>query len=843
MDSWFISSKQRAVVGLQFIMAILVIVVGMMMISFAGYSAGTPCGFGVAHAQSTCDQGAAGSFANTVSMRFGTPYSVFFDGAPTATQTHTLKDVVGGATVVVEEADANFDAGVGVYFDGGTDDYLTSPSDGIIDLFAGTTTNYSVRFEDNQITVGSATNGTVQADYNLVIGADPFSSQASSEVRINIDGAQQAYFGVGELAVGISNADGVFHAYSGNASQTADSNADEGVFEGSGNAGISILSGASSYGNIFFGDSGGDNVGVIRYDHNNDRTEFLVTGQVPLVVGPGVSYFSDNQALIVGHTSQESIGTAGSSELQVMGTGGGDSGVGLVRWSNDVGGASITVGKSRGTSIGTHGVVQNGDPLGRIDFTGDDGADLNATGAQILVEVDGTPGSNDMPTRIILGTAADGANSVTEALRIDSSQVVQISQGVGYGKTDGVLDLTADTSVRILIDADNDDSSKTFSIYENSISGTPLMSVEEGGIVYIGDSANANMKVGLTVNQGAQDNEILTLKSSDVGHGITSIAETDTFGKLEKASPIAGGLLIQAYTDPDLATGGRSLLLHGVVGEAVDTSTDSSSTAAVEVTAYKKNGTTVQALGSTENIFNVTNAGTNHFVIKGNGDSWQDGVAAFYETTDPSTATNVAHIYAKNGTHGAEIWAQDEAGNASELSSHKGDVWHYNSGNKFSGKQTQIDMEALALAVEALCACDLATITYTTPELTWEGEQARFDAERKAEQARWDADRTRLTAAQAQWDADVADLPRAQALWDQAVNDYLDSLNVWRIIASDPEVLDPGPEPSRPEIGDRPALEALGERPGDELLGERPADYVPEAKPQWLIDRLATLTR
>ena len=75
---------------------------------------------------------------------------------------------------------------------------------------------------------------------------------------------------------------------------------------------------------------------------------------------------------------------------------------------------------SRGTSAGSNTIVQSGDYLGLIRFSGADGSDL-ASGAQITGIVDGTPGSNDMPTRLGFWTSADGSQSPTERLRIDSS--------------------------------------------------------------------------------------------------------------------------------------------------------------------------------------------------------------------------------------------------------------------------------------------------------------------------------------------------------------------------------------------------------------------------------------
>jgi hypothetical protein len=50
---------------------------------------------------------------------------------------------------------------------------------------------------------------------------------------------------------------------------------------------------------------------------------------------------------------------------------------------------------------------------------GADGSEL-VEAALILAEVDGTPGANDMPGRLIFSTTADGASSPTERMRINN---------------------------------------------------------------------------------------------------------------------------------------------------------------------------------------------------------------------------------------------------------------------------------------------------------------------------------------------------------------------------------------------------------------------------------------
>ena len=93
--------------------------------------------------------------------------------------------------------------------------------------------------------------------------------------------------------------------------------------------------------------------------------------------------------------------------------------------TNNAQGAALYLGKSRGTTALSNTIVQVDDDLGVLVFFGADGTSA-IPAAQILAEVDGTPGTNDMPGRLVFSTTADGASSPTERMRIDSSGRVGI---------------------------------------------------------------------------------------------------------------------------------------------------------------------------------------------------------------------------------------------------------------------------------------------------------------------------------------------------------------------------------------------------------------------------------
>src|SRR3990167_1087511 len=101
-------------------------------------------------------------------------------------------------------------------------------------------------------------------------------------------------------------------------------------------------------------------------------------------------------------------------------------------------------------------------------------------------------------------------------------------------------------------------------IYSN---GTNLVNSTAATLYCLGDTANANMTAGLTINQGTNDNEILSLKSDDVTHGLTSVTETDTYFALLKASAANGiAHLIGLRASDDTA-----IIVEGIVSGAANT--------------------------------------------------------------------------------------------------------------------------------------------------------------------------------------------------------------------------------------------------------------------------------
>ena len=71
--------------------------------------------------------------------------------------------------------------------------------------------------------------------------------------------------------------------------------------------------------------------------------------------------------------------------------------------------------------------------------------------------------------------------------------------------------------------------------------------------------------------------------------------------------------------------------------------------------------------------------------------------------SDPSTATNNAHIYAKDDSSSAEVFVRDEAGNVTKISPHNEQgEWEYFSRNVKTGKTVRVNMEEMIRDIEKL---------------------------------------------------------------------------------------------------------------------------------------------
>ena len=139
-----------------------------------------------------------------------------------------------------------------------------------------------------------------------------------------------------------------------------------------------------------------------------------------------------------------------------------------------------------------------------------------------------------------------------------------------------------------------------------------------GTSIWMSDTSNANMTGGLTINQLTADNEILAFKSyGDVAHPFTSLAEADTYSTFTKYDGSLGGAIWRGFNSSGMAQN-MSIRSYGV---SVATTDVAGSVAPISFSCSQSDGSTgAAAMGTSDNMVIMDNAGSARFLLKGNGD-------------------------------------------------------------------------------------------------------------------------------------------------------------------------------------------------------------------------------
>ena len=158
----------------------------------------------------------------------------------------------------------------------------------------------------------------------------------------------------------------------------------------------------------------GDNA-TIRFPEN-DHISFETAGSEAMRIDNGGK-------LLIGLDDRRLFASGTTSSVQIEGlTASGTDAASLSITNNQATTASpsIRFGKTRGTSIGSNTSVADGDSLGQIIFYGADGTDIyNATGL-IGAVVNGTVGTDTIPTDLVFQTSATTGSGRAERVRITS---------------------------------------------------------------------------------------------------------------------------------------------------------------------------------------------------------------------------------------------------------------------------------------------------------------------------------------------------------------------------------------------------------------------------------------
>ncbi len=148
--------------------------------------------------------------------------------------------------------------------------------------------------------------------------------------------------------------------------------------------------------------------------------------------------------------------------------------------------------------------------------------------------------------------------------------------------------------------------------------------------LFLNETVNGNMTVGLTINQGANDDQILALKSSDVATGLTTIpntnVETDDYLVAGKFNATLGGVVLQAMGE-DAAL--ETVFGMEAYGGTANTSKDETAQGVFHFYASAHNGANALAnIAANGNVFvvecRIGGANRALFMVDAEGDLFAD---------------------------------------------------------------------------------------------------------------------------------------------------------------------------------------------------------------------------
>ncbi len=421
--------------------------------------------------------------------------------------------------------------------------------------FNNATNGGAIDFENNGTRVGTIFSDQTSTILKTVANVPLlFGSNDAEKMRIDSSGN----VGIGETAPL-----GKLHVKTADSGASVNTNGNELVLENSGSAGISILSGTTGDGNIFFGDSGGSVQGRLSYSHNGDYLSIASTGA-------SIFYNGGSERMRIDSSGNCGIGTSSPSakcHLYTSTSGAVNLGIqnsqrywkietvseklsiadvsagGLARMTFDTSGrvgigvtnpsAKLDVSVS-GSGTQTALILNNshgygsgvGTAAAALQFRRDSGGGGESTPtAQIHSSNESETTSN--PSNLVFSTK-NNSGTLTEAMRIDSSG------RLGIGTTSPSSELHVDsnnTDTTITIESDLDGSSLFTSGIDLKREGTSKGSRIES--IRDASAGGVGLNFLTTANNAAEVSGTLTSRMVILEDGNVGIGTSSPSAKLE----------------------------------------------------------------------------------------------------------------------------------------------------------------------------------------------------------------------------------------------------------------------------------------------------------------------
>jgi hypothetical protein len=272
--------------------------------------------------------------------------------------------------------------------------------------------------------------------------------------------------------------------------------------------GATVISTNSTTDALRITQTGTGNALVIEDSANPDSTPFVVNASGQLLLG-NTTTWPTGGGVAIALTSESGSTPNGNIASR--------------RYATDADATIFTQAKARGT-LASPTVVADSDALGNLQWQGYDGTTF-VNCVRIRAEVDGTPGTNDVPGRLVFFITPDGSTVPTERMRISNAGVVTIT-GTGIINASSSSDAlritqTGAGNALVIEDSANPDSS-------------PVV-VDTNGTVLVGDTVSRTI-AGVTTSRL----QVASESSNGFQAGLSAIAwDADAPGSILSAPVIS----------------------------------------------------------------------------------------------------------------------------------------------------------------------------------------------------------------------------------------------------------------------------------------------------------------
>ena len=172
---------------------------------------------------------------------------------------------------------------------------------------------------------------------------------------------------------------------------------------------------------------------------------------------------------------------------------------------------------------------------------------FNEDGADVDFRIEGDSQANLF--YVDAGNDRIGINTSTPAVLLDivaNEPTMRLSQSasnffeINRSSSDGHYRITTEeTGSSIIFNTDDDGSG-----------AVNRLTIDRGGRISTGNETSPDCcKGGITIQQNAENGNALSIKSTNVAHGVTDKAETDTYFTIQRSSGLRGGVFLEGFTD------------------------------------------------------------------------------------------------------------------------------------------------------------------------------------------------------------------------------------------------------------------------------------------------------